>query len=87
LHRGSCVVAFGLGTCHELTKSSPFDSLAALMPDVFWIGVVLAAAIFLIGVISGARSRTASIATGAAMGAYLGVMLAFPLLAIGLATS
>ena len=57
------------------------------MPDVFWIGVVLAAAIFLIGVISGARSRTTSLATGAAMGAYLGVMLAFPLLAIGLATS
>jgi hypothetical protein len=57
------------------------------MPDVFWIGLVLAAAIFLIGVISGARSRTTSLATGAAMGAYLGVMLAFPLLAIGLATS
>jgi hypothetical protein len=57
------------------------------MPDVFWIGFVLAAAIFLIGVIAGARSRTASLRTGAAMGAYLGVMLAFPLLAIGLATS
>ena len=57
------------------------------MPDVFWIGVVLAAAIFLIGVISGMRSRTTSLATGAAIVAYMGFMLAFPLLAIGLATS
>lgn len=57
------------------------------MPDVFWIGLVLAAAIFLIGVLAGARSRTTSLLTGAAVGAYLGVMLAFPLLAIGLATS
>jgi hypothetical protein len=57
------------------------------MPDVFWIGVVLAGAIFLIGVFSGMRSRTTSVATGAAMGAYLGIMLAFPLLAIGVATS
>jgi hypothetical protein len=57
------------------------------MPDVFWIGLVLAAAIFLIGVISGMRSRTTSLATGAAIGAYLGFMLSFPLLAIGLATS
>jgi hypothetical protein len=57
------------------------------MPDVFWIGVVLAAAIFLIGVISGARSRTTSLRAGAMMGAYLGLMLAFPLLAIGIATS
>ncbi len=57
------------------------------MPDVFWVGVVLAGAIFLISVISSTFSRTTSVATGAAMGAYLGVMLAFPLLAIGLATS
>ena len=57
------------------------------MPDVFWIGLVLAGAIFLAGVIGGARSRTTSLRTGAAIGAYLGVMLAFPLLAIGLATS
>jgi hypothetical protein len=57
------------------------------MPDVFWIGLTLAAAIFLIGVISGARSRTASLRSGAAMGAYLGLMFAFPLLAIGVATS
>lgn len=57
------------------------------MPPVFWIGFGIAATIFLVGVISGARSRTASLGTGAAIGAYLGVMLAFPLLAIGLATS
>jgi hypothetical protein len=57
------------------------------MPDVFWIGLTLAVAIFLIGVISAARSRTTSLRTGAAMGAYLGLMLAFPLLAIGIATS
>jgi hypothetical protein len=57
------------------------------MPDVFWIGVVLAGAIFLISVVSSMRSRTTSVAAGAAMGAYLGIMLAFPLLAIGLASS
>ncbi|MGN6258398.1 MAG: hypothetical protein ACTHN3_11715 [Solirubrobacterales bacterium] len=57
------------------------------MPPVFWIGLGIAATFFLIGAISGARSRTASLATGAAMGAYLGIMAAFPLLAIGLATS
>jgi hypothetical protein len=57
------------------------------MPDVFWIGCVLAVAIFLIGVFGGMRSATTSVRTGAAVGAYMGVMLAFPLLAIGLATS
>jgi hypothetical protein len=57
------------------------------MPDVFWIGLVIAGTIFLIGVVAGARSRTTSLLTGAVLGAYLGVMLAFPLLAIGLATS
>ena len=57
------------------------------MPPVFWIGLGIAGFVFLVGVISGARSRTATIASGAAMGAYLGIMLAFPLLAIGLSTS
>lgn len=57
------------------------------MPPVFWLGLGIAAFIFLVGVISGARSRTTSIGAGALMGLYLGVMLAFPLLAIGLATS
>jgi hypothetical protein len=57
------------------------------MPPVFWLGLGIAAFFFLVGVITGARSRTASLATGAAVGAYLGIMLSFPLLAIGLATS
>jgi hypothetical protein len=57
------------------------------MPPVFWLGLGIAATFFLVGCISGTRSRTASLRSGAAMGAYLGVMAAFPLLAIGLATS
>jgi hypothetical protein len=57
------------------------------MPPVFWLGLGIAGFVFLVGVVSGARSRTTSLATGAAMGAYLGVMIAFPLLAIGLSTS
>jgi len=57
------------------------------MPPIFWIGLGIAAVFFFVGAISGARSRTASLRTGAATGAYLGVMVAFPLLALGLATS
>jgi len=57
------------------------------MPDVFWIGLVLFAAFFLIGVFAGARSRSTGIRTGAAIGAFMGVMMAFPLLALGLAGS
>ncbi|HEY3435842.1 MAG TPA: hypothetical protein VGK43_05115 [Solirubrobacterales bacterium] len=61
--------------------------LAAAMPTVFWLGFGIAAAFVLIGAVAGARSRTASLGSGAAMGAYLGVMSAFPLLAIGLSTA
>ncbi len=57
------------------------------MPPVFWIGLGIAAFIFLVGVISGARSTAGSVRTGAAIGAFMGFVLAFPLLAIGLATS
>jgi hypothetical protein len=57
------------------------------MPDVFWLGFGIAATFFLVGAISGARSRTTGLRTGAAIGAYLGIMAAFPLLAIGVATS
>jgi hypothetical protein len=57
------------------------------VPSVFWIGIGLAACIFLVGVVSGARSRSGSIGSGAAIGLYMGVMLAFPLIAIGLASS
>jgi hypothetical protein len=57
------------------------------MPPIFWIGLGVALFVFVVGAISGARSRTASLRSGAAIGAYLGVMIAFPLLGIGLATS
>jgi len=57
------------------------------MPDVFWIGLGIALFCALVGLISGARSRTTRTATGLAIGAFLGVMAGFPLLAIGLATS
>ncbi|HVO54175.1 MAG TPA: hypothetical protein VMT37_07170 [Solirubrobacterales bacterium] len=57
------------------------------MPGVFWLGLGIGGAIFLITTIASARSRSGSIASGALMGLYLGVMLAFPLLAIGLSTS
>ncbi len=57
------------------------------MPSIFWLGAGLAALICVIGAFTGARSRTATFASGAAMGAYLGFMIAFPLIAIGLASS
>jgi hypothetical protein len=57
------------------------------MPPVFWIGLGFAAVIFLISVVSCARSRTATVKTGAAIGLFMGIMLAFPLIAIGLSTS
>lgn len=57
------------------------------MPPVFWIGAGISGFVFLVGVISGARSSTTSLKAGAAIGFYLGIMLGFPLLAIGLATS
>jgi hypothetical protein len=57
------------------------------MPDVFWIGLTIFAVCVLIGFISGARSHTTRTLTGLAIGAYLGLMAGFPLLALGLATS
>jgi hypothetical protein len=57
------------------------------MPPVFWIGLGVAATFFVVGAIAGARSRSSSLGGGAAMGAYLGIMSAFPLLAIGLSTA
>jgi len=57
------------------------------MPDVFWIGFAIALFGAFLGLISGARSRTTGASTGLAIGAFLGVMAAFPLLAIGLASS
>jgi hypothetical protein len=57
------------------------------MPDTFWIGLVISGACVLIGLIAGARSQTTKTLTGLAIGAYLGLMAGFPLLALGLATS
>ncbi len=57
------------------------------MPDVFWIGLTIFAVCVLIGFIAGARSHTTRTLTGLAIGAYLGLMAGFPLLALGLATS
>jgi hypothetical protein len=57
------------------------------MPSIFWIGAGLAAVICLIGAFTGARSRSATFGSGAAMGLYLGFMVAFPLIAIGLSSS
>jgi hypothetical protein len=57
------------------------------MPSIFWIGCGVAAFICLTGAFSGARSQSATFGSGAAMGLYLGFMIAFPLIAIGLASS
>ncbi len=57
------------------------------MPDVFWIGLGVAAFCALVGFVSAARSRSTRTLTGLAIGAFLGLMAGFPLLAIGLATS
>jgi hypothetical protein len=57
------------------------------MPDTFWIGLVIAGIGVLIGLIAGARSQSTPTLTGLALGTFLGVMAAFPLLALGLATS
>jgi hypothetical protein len=57
------------------------------MPDVFWIGIAIAAACVLLGLVAGARSRTTRTLTGLAIGAFLGVMFAFPLLALGISNA
>ncbi|HEX6229668.1 MAG TPA: hypothetical protein VFZ41_09450 [Solirubrobacterales bacterium] len=57
------------------------------MPDVFWLGLGIALAALLVGFVAGARSRSTGALTGLAIGAILGVLAAFPLLAIGLAGS
>jgi uncharacterized membrane protein len=57
------------------------------MPSIFWIGLGVAALICVTGALTGARSRSATFSSGAAMGAFLGFMIAFPLIAIGLASS
>ncbi len=57
------------------------------MPSIFWIGCGLAALIAFITALIGARSSTMTFTSGAAMGLYMGFMLAFPLIAIGLSSS
>ncbi len=57
------------------------------MPSIFWIGCGLAGLACVIGSLLGARSSSASFGSGAAIGLYMGFMLAFPLIAIGLASS
>jgi hypothetical protein len=57
------------------------------MPSVFWLGLGIAAFCVLMGLVAGAKSRTTGARVGLAIGAFLGVMAGFPLLAIGLATS
>jgi ABC-type transport system involved in multi-copper enzyme maturation permease subunit len=57
------------------------------MPSVFWIGVGFAGVIFLVSLMVSARSRSGNLGNGAAIGLFLGFMLAFPLIALGLATS
>jgi hypothetical protein len=57
------------------------------MPDVFWIGFGIAAFGTLLGLFSGARSASTKTTTGLAIGAFLGLMAGFPLLAIGLSTA
>ena len=57
------------------------------MPDTFWIGLTISGICVLVGLIAGARSQTTRTLTGLALGAYLGLMAGFPLLALGLATS
>jgi hypothetical protein len=57
------------------------------MPDVFWIGLAIAAFCVLVGFVAGVKSRTTPTLTAVAIAVFLGIMAAFPLLAIGLATA
>lgn len=57
------------------------------MPDVFWIGLALAAIGAIIGLVAGMRSRTTPARTGLAIGILFGVLAAFPMLALGLSTA
>jgi hypothetical protein len=57
------------------------------MPSIFWIGVGFAALICFIGSLFGSRSQSSTFLGGMAIGAMSGFMLAFPLIAIGLASS
>lgn len=57
------------------------------MQTVLWLPIGVFALGVLTGTILGARSLTASAKSGAMIGAFLSLMAAFPLLAIGLANT
>jgi uncharacterized membrane protein len=57
------------------------------MPDIFWLGLGIALFSVLVGFTAGVKSRTTATPTAVAIGAFLGIMAAFPLLAIGLSTA
>jgi hypothetical protein len=57
------------------------------MPGIFWFGCGFVGVGLLAGFLIGARSRSSSALSGAAIGLFLGIMSAFPFLAIGLAAS
>jgi hypothetical protein len=57
------------------------------MPDIFWIGLAIVALSVVVGFLASVRSRETRTLTGVAIAAFLGLMAAFPLLAIGLSTS
>ncbi|HVW48596.1 MAG TPA: hypothetical protein VHA76_16180 [Solirubrobacterales bacterium] len=57
------------------------------MPTIFWIGCGFAALFCVLGSLFGARSQSSTFFGGAAIGLMSGFMLAFPLIAIGLASS
>ncbi len=57
------------------------------MPPVFWIGLGIAGFGCLVGLFAGAKSHGTRTLTALGIGAFLGVMAGFPLLALGLATS
>lgn len=57
------------------------------MPDIFWLGLGIALFCVFVGFVAGVRSRTTSVGTAVAIASLLGVMAAFPLLAIGLSTA
>ena len=57
------------------------------MPSIFWIGCGFAALFALGSIVVAARSNTMTIRSGAAIGLFMGFMLAFPLIAIGISSS
>jgi len=57
------------------------------MASVFWIGLGIAGFVVLISFVAGARSSTVSLRSALLTGIYLGVMVGFPLIALGISTS